>query len=420
MSIDQAKKLQPRASVPAEVIRGPFDPGGQPSLERDHPLHVSLFAWNVRSGLAATKAVLTDEGRYADQWAWPASRELLRTAERVGFDSQLQYGMWSGYGGATNWNGAGLDFATGAAASAAVTDRLGLFTTVHVGYDFHPLLVAKLTAATDHVSGGRLGVNIVAAYDLADYAQFGFGFGTERDPDADERGITRSSAERYAMADEFCTLLKYLWTSAEPVDFEGKYFQAYGAQVNPRPTSSPRPLLMSAASSDLGIDFAARQCDAIFIAGLQSGGHDSDAVKASYATTAAKVRAAAASHDRQVRICGMCFVVMDETDEKAAATMAWLEQEIDVAAVQNLYSRYRGVPSEALDAQVNENWVRNLGLGISGRQIVGSYETVANELADLYEAGVEHVAMCFWDPARSVEAFGTHVMPLLKERGLRH
>ncbi|TCK21918.1 LLM class flavin-dependent oxidoreductase [Pseudonocardia endophytica] len=419
MSIDNAKKLQPRASVPTEVRRGPFDPGGQPSLDRDHPLHLSLFAWNVRSGLAATKAVLTDEGRYADQWKWPASRDLLQAAERVGFDSQLQYGMWSGYGGETNWNGAALDFATGAAASAVATERLGLFTTVHVGYDFHPLLVAKITAATDHVSGGRLGVNIVAAYDLADYAQFGFG-GKERDREADERGITRTSAERYAMADEFCTLLKYLWTSADPVDFEGEYFQAYGAQVNPRPTSDPRPLLMSAASSDLGIDFAARQCDAIFIAGLQSGGHSRDEVRASYATTAAKVRAAAESYGRKVRICGMCFVVMDETDERAATTMSWLENEIDVAAVTNLYGRYRGVPTDALPADVNENWIRNLGLGISGRQIVGSYETVANELADLHEAGVEHVAMCFWDPARSVEAFGEHVIPLLKERGLRH
>lgn len=419
MSLDDIKKLQPHPSVRADVFRGPFDPGGQPSLERDHPLHVSLFAWNVSSGLAATKASLTDPKRYRDQWEWPASRDLLQAAERAGFDSQLQYGMWSGYGGATEWNGAGLDFATGAAASAAATERLGLFTTVHVGYDFHPLLIAKITATTDHVSNGRLGVNIVAAYDAADYAQFGFG-GKEREREAVERGIARTSEQRYAMADEFCTLLKYLWTSKDPVDFEGDYFQAYGAQVNPRPTSSPRPLLMSAASSDLGIDFAARQCDAIFIAGLQSGGQSREEVKKSYATTAAKVRAAAESYGRDVRICGMCFVVMDETDEKATRTMEWLVEEIDVEAVKNQYARYRGVPKEALAEELNENWVRNLGLGISGHQIVGSYDTVAGELADLHDAGVEHVALCFWDPARSVEAFGEHVIPRLRERGLRY
>jgi FMNH2-dependent dimethyl sulfone monooxygenase len=416
MSIADIKKLQHRKSVKAEVLRGPFDPGGQPSLEREHPLHLSLFAWNVRSGLSATKASLTDTARYRDQWEWPASRDLLQAAERAGFDSQLQYGMWSGYGGATDWNGASLDFATGAAVSAAVTERLGLFTTVHVGYGFHPLLIAKITAATDHVSGGRLGVNIVAAYDLADYAQFGFG--VEREREAIERGVGRTPAERYGMADEFVTLLKYLWTSKDPVDFEGQYFQAYGAQVNPQPTSRPRPLLMSAATSDLGIDFAARQCDAIFISALQSVGQGREEMAKAFSPMAEKVRAAAESYGRKVRICAMCFMVMDETDAKAAETVKWLEDEIDIEAVRNQFARVRGVP--AAQVEMNDEWVRSLALGLSGHQIFGSYETVANELANLYEAGVEQVALCFWDPARSVQAFGEHVIPLLRQRGLRH
>src|SRR5206468_2221618 len=155
---------------------------------------------------AATKAVLSDPKRYRDFWEWPASRDLLQAAERAGFDSQLQYGMWSGYGGATDWNGASLDWATGATASAVATERLGLFTTVHVGFNFHPLLIAKTLAATDHVSGGRLGVNLVAAAALVDYAQFGFG--KIRETEAVEKGGGRTPAERPAMADRFPSLLK--------------------------------------------------------------------------------------------------------------------------------------------------------------------------------------------------------------------
>jgi hypothetical protein len=60
MAIEAAAMLQHRKTVDADVLRGPLDPSGQPSLERDHQLHLSLFAWNVRSGLAATKAVLSD------------------------------------------------------------------------------------------------------------------------------------------------------------------------------------------------------------------------------------------------------------------------------------------------------------------------------------------------------------------------
>jgi len=52
-------------TIKAEVFRGPFDPGGQPDGSTGQPLEISLFAWNVRSGLSATKAVLADESRYA-------------------------------------------------------------------------------------------------------------------------------------------------------------------------------------------------------------------------------------------------------------------------------------------------------------------------------------------------------------------
>jgi alkanesulfonate monooxygenase SsuD/methylene tetrahydromethanopterin reductase-like flavin-dependent oxidoreductase (luciferase family) len=52
--------------------------------------------------------------------------------------------------------------------------------------------------------------------------------------------------------------------------------------------------------------------------------------------------------------------------------------------------------------------------------VFGSYETVADTLASMHEGGIEHVALFFWDPLRSVEKFEQHVMPLLRERGLRN
>jgi dimethylsulfone monooxygenase len=395
-----------RKGVKAEVFKGPFDPGGQPSLEQDHPLHLSLFAWNVRSGLSATKAVLADPARHRDFWEWPSASRLLRAAERAGFDSQLQYGMWSGYGGTTGWNDSSLDFATGAAASAAVTERLGLFTTVHVGYRFHPLLIAKITAATDFISGGRLGVNLVAAADAHDYAQFGF-------------DQAMSTPDRYAEVDEFTTLLKYLWTSEEPVDFEGERFQAYGAQVQPRPASSPRPLLMSAAGSDAGIDFAARQCDAIFVTDVSGS-------QAGFARKAEQVHSAAARHGRKVRICAMCYVVMEDTDAKAAETARWLEDEIDFDALATYSGRVgwardrrEAAPADDPYLGLGEELYKRLGVGMIGYQLIGSYATVAERLAGLYEAGIEHVALCFFDPHRGVEQVGEHLMPLLRKRGLR-
>ena len=134
-------------TIKAEVLRGPFDPGGQPDLPSGQPMELAFFAWNVRSGLSATKAVLADEERYSHYWRWPVASKLLAHADRIGFDHQVQYGMWHGYGGVSGWNDEGLDFATACTASAMVTERMNLFATVHTGYHFHPMHIAKLGAA---------------------------------------------------------------------------------------------------------------------------------------------------------------------------------------------------------------------------------------------------------------------------------
>jgi FMNH2-dependent dimethyl sulfone monooxygenase len=381
-------------------------------------MYLSLFGWNVRSGLSISKAVLADPARYRDFWEWPSAATLLKEAERAGFDSQIQYGSWSGYGGASGWNDASLDFATGAAASAAVTERLGLCTTIHVGYEFHPLLIAKITSATDHISGGRLAVNLVCAQNPWDYAQFGFAAVPAKD-------------QRYDAADEFTTLLKYLWTSEAPVDFEGDYFRAYGAQVDPRPASRPRPMLMNAAASDTGLDFAGKHCDCLFVTSR-------DSTQEGYARRAEKLHAMAAKYGREVRICVMCYVVMDETDAKAAATVDWIRDEIDRGAIENWLIRSghvfnsetttlagdvigadrSGSAAEDPYLGIGKDMYEDLGLGLGGFKLFGSYETVADRLAWLYEAGIEQVALNFFDPHRGVQQVGEHLLPALRKRGL--
>jgi FMNH2-dependent dimethyl sulfone monooxygenase len=94
-----------------------------------------LFAWNVRSrthGIERRSA--TDPDRLQDFWGVGAvDLACFREAERIGLDSEVQYGMWTGYGGPSRRNNAGYDFASAAAACAAITDRLGIFSTCHGG-----------------------------------------------------------------------------------------------------------------------------------------------------------------------------------------------------------------------------------------------------------------------------------------------
>ncbi|MBN35996.1 MAG: flavin-dependent oxidoreductase [Rhodospirillaceae bacterium] len=393
-------------TIKAEVFRGPFDPGGQPEMSRGQPLELSLFAWNVRSGLSATKAVMSDEDRYANYWHWPSAEKLLRRADELGFDNQVQYGMWGGYGGPSRWNDDGLDFATAASASAVVTKNLNLFSTVHVGYKFHPMHIAKIGACIDFVSGGRWGLNVVSGANPEDFRKFGI---TERP----------AGPERYAMADEFVTLMKYLWTSDAPVDFEGKYYQCYGGYVGPRPARNPRPILMNAGQSDAGFDFACRQADWVFVVPPKGFLED-------YVAMVNKAHTYAAKYERKVHVGAMCYSIIEETDARAEETQAWLEQEADYEAILN-YSRAMMGTNSAMDMGEPDQWAglgedqyKKVALGMTGFQLFGSPETVAEKLRVLHETGIDNAVVGFFDPHKAVPMMGEKVMPILKKMGLRN
>ena len=396
-----------KRTVKAEVFRGPFDPGGQPESATGQPVELSLFAWNVRSGLSATKAVLADEERYSHYWRWPTASKMLAHADRIGFDHQVQYGMWKGYGGASRWNDEGLDFATACTASAMVTERMNLFATVHTGYHFHPMHVAKLGACMDFVSEGRFGLNVVTGASPNDFRQFGI---KERAP----------GPVRYAMADEFVTLLKYLWTNDDPVDFEGEYYQCYGGYVGPKPVRQPRPIIMNAGQSDAGFDFACRQADWVFVSPPQGR-------LEGYAQMVEKAHRLAAQYGRKVRVGAMCYAVIEETDAEVARVTDWLEAEADTDAIRTYMHAVVGTGAgmnidDESDPYVGlgKDQFHRVALGMTGYQFFGGYETVAEKMRALSAVGVDNLVIGFLDPQRGLHQMEEHVIPILKRMGLRH
>jgi FMNH2-dependent dimethyl sulfone monooxygenase len=389
-----------------DVLTGPFDPGGQPETRIGQPLELGFFAWNIKGGMTASKAVLSDPQRLQNYWEWPNSMRLVQLAEEVGFDYQVPFGRWLGQGGATDYNGAALDFLASAAATAPITKRLGLFSTAHITYRFHPLHIAKFGATIDHISGGRWGLNIVSGYSEREMAAFGF-----------KQPIGHDQA--YDMADEFVCLMKDLWSETERFDFEGKYYQAYGALVVPRPTRNPRPVLMNAALSDKGIDFGVRHCDWVFTEMPTLEG---------YRERTNYIHNLAAKYGRHVRVATMCWVVAAPTDQEAQATYEWIEAEIDHEAVLNFINSLSSTREARLAGKTTgkepwggvgkERYIR-IALGIMSPQIVGSYQTVAEKLRALHETGLESLLICFFDPQKGLHQMQDDVIPILKKMGLR-
>jgi FMNH2-dependent dimethyl sulfone monooxygenase len=353
--------------------------------------------------------VLEQPERLHTYWHWPSASRLVQEAERIGFDYQVPFARWIGQGGETEWNDALLESLTSAAALAPITSTMAIFSTAHTNFGFHPLHFAKFGATIDHISGGRWGLNLVAGYSAKEFAAFGQLEPLEHDL-------------AYRRADEFTTLLKYLWTSDRPVIFEGEHYQAYGAYVNPLPARKPRPILMQAGQSDIGIDFACRHVDWIFC--IQPTMEE-------YRAIAERVHTTAAGYGREVRVATQVYPIMAPTDAAARAIADRIAEEVDRAATMNfIESAKRQSVSKTFgwsDAEegddpwggIGQERFLRMAMGIGAHQLIGSYESVAEELRALHDAGIESCLMSFFEPLRGLHQMEDDVIPILKRMGLR-
>ncbi len=149
--------------------------------------------------------------------------------------------------------------------------------TKHVGYGLtysssfmHPYYMSRLMNSLDHVTGGRIAMNLVASTRKSDFANFGFD------------GLMEHNS-RYERMEEFVDVCRLLWDSAAPdamlwdretgrvgdpakirdVVHEGQFFKVAGP-LNTPPSPQGRPVLIQAGGSPRGVRASAYVADHIF------------------------------------------------------------------------------------------------------------------------------------------------------------
>jgi alkanesulfonate monooxygenase len=148
------------------------------------------------------------------------SVELARIAEEHG---------WSGALIGTGWGRP--DTFTVATAIAARTRTFRPLAAIRPGY-WQPAHFASAAATLDHLSGGRLLVNIVSGQDnLAAYGD-----------------VEGDQAQRYARTREFMRIVRRLWTE-EHVTYAGEHFSVTDSTVTPRPYAKGPRLYFGGASA---------------------------------------------------------------------------------------------------------------------------------------------------------------------------
>ncbi len=152
-------------------------------------------------------------------------------------------------------------------ALAAQTERLRLGLLVTSNRFRPPAMLAKIAATVDIVSGGRLEFGIGAgsrpSHPLArrEYEAHGLPF--------------HDSAHAVGSLAEACTVIRRLWTEAEPFDFDGTYLNLTGAFCNPKPVQAPHPPILIGGRSAATLRVVAEHADVWNI----PGGDIDDAVR---------------------------------------------------------------------------------------------------------------------------------------------
>jgi len=225
-------------------------------------------------------------GRWRMPGAWPGRvfpdiemlEELARVAERGLLDIVFS---GDGTGVPDTWRGtrdAAIEWGMNwprqdlqpiAVAMSRVTQRVGFGLTYSTTFQ-HPYYIARLMNTLDHITGGRIAMNMVTSTRRSDYANFGM----------DE---LMDHGARYDRMEEFTTVCRLLWDSAEPdamlwdratgrvgdpakihdVRHEGRFFKVTGP-LNTPPSPQGRPMLIQAGGSPRCIGASAFVADHVF------------------------------------------------------------------------------------------------------------------------------------------------------------
>ncbi len=198
----------------------------------------------------------------------------------------------------------------------AGSKHIGVIATVTTSF-YPPFLAARLGTTLDHLTEGRVGLNIVTASGHRAAQNYGLDRHIEHDL-------------RYRMADEWMEVVTQLWESWEPgavladtetgvyadfskvhaIDFEGAFFKVRGP-LNTIPGPQRRPVICQAGGSPAGRDLAARHADTIV---ASSNGI------AAMAAFQQDVEARLAKFGRSKADCKTMFLispVLGETDQEA-------------------------------------------------------------------------------------------------------
>lgn len=340
-----------------------------------------------------------------------------------------------------------LETLTLSGALAAATQDIGIVATASTTFS-EPFNLARQIGSLDHISGGRIGWNVVTSY---------------TDDQARNYGLDQIPArpERYARAQEFLDTVRGLWDTFDDdavlrdkasgqffdpekfhkLDHEGRHFKVAGPLNMERPPQG-HPVICQAGASKDGIAFAARNGELLFTlannmkrakefydtvkSGASDAGRDPSDVKVLVSLNPVIGRTAEEAQEKYDRMQALLDPDVSRTFAEhyfgidlAAYPLDELVPEIDLPEIGN------GMPRAHREFMLNKArdeglTMRELVNGFNGTNI---YPASAEAAADQFEEWFHNDAcdgfiLQISHVPEGVSDFVDLVVPILRRRGL--
>ncbi|MBO3095241.1 NtaA/DmoA family FMN-dependent monooxygenase [Cellulomonas dongxiuzhuiae] len=326
---------------------------------------------------------------------------------------------------------------------AQATSRIGIVATAATTF-YPPFLAARLYQTLDHLTDGRIGINLVTASPHAAAQNYGLEKHVEHDL-------------RYEMADEWMQAVDALWGSWETgalqmdestgvfadhtkihhVDFEGGFYRTRGP-LNTPPGPQGRPVICQAGGSPAGRNLGATHADTIISAVVGV-----DAMKA-YRDDISERLLAVGRKPSDVKVLFLVAPILADTDAEAQekrdrmraaqaanidgnlAAMSYFTSmdfsKFDLDAPLPDLSENNGHQSTMADFARSGKTLREIAANhrtIESIELCGTTETVAGQMAEAMEhAGGDGFLIASPVTRKNVAEIADGLAPVLRRKGL--
>lgn len=296
--------------------------------------------------------------------------QVARAADTLGFDGMLvPSGRWCDDPWVTT------------TAVAPQTKRTHYLIALRPGL-ISPVIAARMVAALDRLTEGRVRIMVVPGGDPRELAADGLHLGHD---------------ERYALTDEWLTVLRRVLSEPE-VTFEGTYVKVIEARCPYPGVQRPHPPIYFGGSSPAGLAIAARHADV-----LLSWGEVPEQVADKIATA----RRLAADQGRTLRFGLRTHIVIREDEDAAWREADELIKYVDDAAIARQQAYYAGMDSVSqarMSAthgghrdrlRIGPNLWAGVGLvrGGCGTSLVGSPANIVRQLVPYEQLGIDTLVL---------------------------